>query len=143
MKRFQTADNGYRYDKLILWGGFLAVCLVCVFILSQFGFDFEKKLYLDCKSPTCENPIFFRSDLLKHCKEDWCRQSMLPRGEYGTPPPDSWMFNNFGLIAFLIMVVVVLLNHFIHNNGKTPGLIPNRIPKWLTKLMEKIGDLEE
>lgn len=138
---FQTTKNGYRYDKRILWGGFLVCVLLMFYISYQFDFDFSKKVYFVCQGRVCENPfIYEHPQYMKYCKDDWCKQETLEMGTYGTPPPDGFLFNNFGWIVFFIMALIVMLNHLIHNRGVEFELLPIEFPEFMRKTINKISE---
>ncbi len=129
MQYYQKTKNGYVYDKRIFFGSFLVCCLIAVYIFYQFNFDFSKKIYVECNSPTCENSMVNNPD----CKEEWCKQKTLTWGTYGEPPPESWLFNNFGKLAFFIMLFGLGLNHIIHNRNNKFEFLTPKLPKWFHK----------
>lgn len=133
MDFFQRTKNGYLYDKRIFWGAFAVCCIIALYIFYQYNFDFSKKLYFVCDDPIeCHNTIMDYPNLMKHCHEDWCMQEKIPKGVYGTPPPNDWLFNNFKWIVFFIMIATIPLNHLLHNRGNKFEFL-NPFPKWMIK----------
>lgn len=137
MKRYNTTTNGYRYDKLIFYGIlFLYVSFIFV-ILYINNFDLSNKAYFKCVGfEPCDNPFYNGYNRLnpgfecsrswlygEDCNikaEEWFNLELLPPGEYGTKPP---AYSKYVLLSlFILFVLGLLLNHFLHNIGKTPEI---------------------
>lgn len=126
MNFFNTTKTGYRYDKRIFWG----VMGVLILIFLYFGFNtnwnLTHNIYFECNGlKACENPwLSYECDrewlygegCLVECTEEWCSLEELPPGIYGEKPPE--FYDNFGLIAFLSFLFIIIFNHLIHNRGK-------------------------
>jgi hypothetical protein len=88
------------------------------------GFDYGYKIFFNCTSQECTNPLFG----LKHEKynqgEDntWMNQRYLKKGTYGIKQTPNFIFNNFALIAVLLGVLSFVANHFLYNKGKIPHI---------------------
>jgi len=128
--RFKTWKNGYKLDKwifqLAMWlifGLMFYIAWSNDFSLNYYscerkidGFNLDPGL---CdKSNCCENPFYEASD--------WTNRKYLPPGEYGFKPGP--LFNNIGIIATILFLIGILLNHLIYNRDffKKRGR-----PKWI------------
>ena len=120
----------------------------------QNNFNLDYQFYFKCDQYSCLNPLqdpnsfqynsVTNKDNSDYCTAEWCKEEYLPRGEYGKKRP--WIFNNFDLIAYILLISGFLLNHFVHNKGKKPGLKLNLPDKWLKKakqIMKDANDSEE
>lgn len=104
------SKDHYRVDKRIVIA-YLAI-LVGVFLYTAYqnNFDFSQHYYFNCQVGPCENHFYGK------CSMDWCSEKVLPSGfVYGEPPP--YMSENFGVIALLLGIVVIISNHFVHNRN--------------------------
>ena len=131
MKRYNTTTNGYRYDKLIFYG-ILAIYFLFIFLLAyKNNFDFSNKIYFKCVGyEPCPNPLYKQKLECNRAwlygedcnvkKEEWFYLKDLPPGEYGTKQPDYLKYVLPSL--FILFVLGLLLNHFLHNRGKTPEI---------------------
>jgi len=159
MKRFNITESGYKYDKIIFWGLLFLIIFLVFSIAKENNFDFRQKFYFKCDNINgCPNPIvnpnihiyneYTGQNYKDSCIEDWCKQEILMMGEYGTPPPDSFLFNHFKLITFTLFIFSFLLNHFVHNMGKVPD-IEIKIFKWrinkrvIKEALKKFDKFEE
>jgi hypothetical protein len=160
MKRFKQTELGYRYDKLIFIPAFLIIVFLVLLIMYNNSFDFNLHPYFNCKAEICENtfynikgectqtlkilwviPIYKTEDCRIGC--EWCNSKFLLAGEYGSKPKSEFLLNNMYWIAFIIILLAMVLNHFINNRGKkfdieisiTKKLIINR--RWLKEQNEK------
>lgn len=135
--RFEFNDDDgkekhYVFDKYIF---LTAVCVLVLtmlaLIFSNGGFNAKYNFYVVCNNTfggqtyfingtiqtgnTCENPLFQN----KYCSYAWagaCEQETLPNGfKYGEPPPK--FINYFQYATFLIMILALGINHFVHNRG--------------------------
>lgn len=111
-KTIPTSRGPYRSDRWIWQGVILCVFLWLWFIAHSYDYNMD---YYRCgengrvypgQDRSCENPFYKSGDW-------WKCEPELPYGEYGKPP--GKLFNSAGTVAFLIMVVGGLLNHFWHN----------------------------
>ena len=136
MNWFNETKKGYRYDKRIFIGIFSIVAILFFYVLWQEGFNTSPYFYTECKSMMCKNPIkdktftctnevrlayliplYKDKNCTRNCNESWCNQEYLSPGKYGREPP--FLIRNFNIIAFLLFVFGMVLNHLLHNKGKT------------------------
>lgn len=116
----------------------IIISIYCFYLLYENNFDFSKKLYAYCpgsnssysKVRICENPIP-NSNLAQYCHEDWCKQEWLYPGEYGEKFPKD-LFGNFAKLAWGGLLVLLVINHLIHNRGKIPDF---EMPIWGDKVL--------
>jgi hypothetical protein len=108
MKRYKITKTEYKFDRFIFIPYLVLIIVSILSIWNSSGFDFKTKIYFKCDSMYCQNPIES-----KYCHEEWCRQSLIPRGEYGEKPDKYFNFLiNWWYIFFIGCFV---LNHLIHN----------------------------
>lgn len=141
---YNIADNGYIWDKRIVWLALLIIISLFFYIAYQNNFDFRYKFYTKCDDITCPNVMadnqrfwynpYTKYDYKKDCTEEWCMQDYIHRGEYGLKEP--LLVANFDTIAWMLVLVALVLNHLVHNRGKIPHV---KIPikkEWLNKLVK-------
>lgn len=131
--RFRITNSGYMFDKYLLYGAWAVILLGLFAIFYINNFDFNYKLYYKCEKDICPNPIlkhnwvpdalpckiktaFVSKDCIDVCREDWCKQDFLTRGEYGKKPVNYNLF--FVPFVIGILALTVYLNHRIYNKGK-------------------------
>lgn len=151
MKRYHTADNGYKYDRFIFWGLMLVVLGIMFSVFWQYNFNFKEQFYFNCRGPDpCKNPWasremhatdFFGRNLKADCTEAWCNQELLLPGEYGTKPPI--ILTHFSTIVIALSVLALLLNHFIHNRGKRIGVKPALKEKTWKRIKDSFKKMED
>lgn len=120
MERYKITSKGYRFDKVIFYLANFYILLILSVTILKYGLAF--KPYINCITDTCENPFMNKNSYgctfgfgLFDCeiqKEEWMKNKILLRGEYGTPPPN---FNWFYITVFSALLVAFSLNHIIHN----------------------------
>jgi len=121
MERFKALKTGYRFDKRIFQMAIAFLILIVFFEAYQQGFNFNRKFYLKCSSPTCENPFYdaryndFAFAKMKKVECDFCDQKIISKGEYGDKP--SFISENIWLIALCIIGSAFLINHRRYNKG--------------------------
>jgi len=127
MGRFNKTKYGYIYDKYIFRTMLLLIYIYAIWVLAINDFDFSFKPYLLCEgSQPCENPFyeaecyylggFITKSCDLKCENDWCSQEYVLPGEYGKKTPNY--IKNFGFTYFIIVLIALLLNHYLHNKGK-------------------------
>lgn len=166
MKRYNTTDNGYVYDKFIFWFVMLLTVGGVFLIAARHDFKFSSTyVYIQCKgiqdcpNPLIENdekylqdcrqqlrilffiPLYTTKDCKESCTEDWCNWEMLPPGNYGTPP-DPWVENYLYVVLGLILVGIVA-NHFIHNRGRKFQIQLSLNKKTRDWIKNKFGGIED
>jgi len=147
MKRFNTTESGYRFDKLIFFPMILIVLGVVVFFWHQNGFDFKQHIYVKCSDfGNCSNPLMDTNvpEFQKYkanCLEEWCNQKTLLPGVYGKPPPSGFLYNSLGWLSWLFFAFCLVMNHFVHNRGK-PIDFEIRVGKYLILNRKKVGELQ-
>lgn len=124
-KAFTYIDD-YRYNRPLIYGGFIVVISLLLYTFYLNDFNIMPALYMKCdtgidKSGHCENPLYMSKNM-KYCKQDWCKGPFIEPGEYGTPPPSGFLIDNFDALALFIIILVLILNHFLFNRGKTPAV---------------------
>lgn len=129
--RFTDYQNGYRIDRYIIRAAFILMLLHLFFIAYSMDFDFSWKPYMNCHSMSqCENPFYidpnckegiecpnglYDLSMREKCQEDWCSQSYLPAGEYGSKKTKA--FNWFFPISILLVFLALIINHLKYNRG--------------------------
>lgn len=135
MNIFNTTERGYRYNKFIFFSVFLITLGLVFYLFYLHNFDFTPSAYLKCDYDECKNPLYGQpcKQRLKilffiplyttgDCSEDpaynWVSEPYIPRGEYGEPPPEDFLYKHIKLIVALLFILTFVLNHFLHNRGK-------------------------
>ena len=144
MNRFRVTDSGYRFDKLIILGGWgiILFILFCIALINKFDFTYHP--YFECKGDICLNPLFSESKvecrtLLGNCKMscqgEWCKEKYLTKGVYGEKP-GYYSLELIGSLFALIILCSVLLNHFVHNRHKRFDLGLDQLDwmRWIKKM---------
>jgi hypothetical protein len=122
-KTFTIEDRPYRFDRYLFLGGVIFLLLITLGVLFLNGFDKSEHIYINCPKTSvtaCQNPFFQ--------DEQYCGvNGKLPYIICGTPTfiqgfswgeKPSWIVLNFGAIAIILMIGIILLNHFLYNTGK-------------------------
>lgn len=165
MNWLNRTKRGYTYDKRIFWFVIMFTVVAVMYVFWNNNFDFTPNLYFECHSARCENPFF-----LSECKQRltvlffiplytsqdcsiepeywWLQERFLPKGTYGTPPPNDFFYTHIKKIVFLVFAMALLLNHLVHNKGVpfdieipiTKKLIINR--DWLEERKRRLDDEE-
>lgn len=148
MKIFHVCDNGYKYDRRIFWGVLGIALLLFSFTAYLEGFNFSYKFHFVCEDSICDNPysdvMASRNSVTGHkylCSEEWCKEPILTKGEYGKGPP--WLLLNFNWILILMVIAGLILNHFIHNKGKIPSIKPNISDKHWNKIKKNFEESKD
>lgn len=117
--RYRTTKNGYKFDKLIFWGG--ACIMVVIVLLFLYENGYKNIPYVVCDEEKCLNPLidqYTKESLIEKynldCSEQWCFYEVLPRGEYGKKP----LTEEFTITILSITLLGFVLNHVLHNKGK-------------------------
>lgn len=122
MKLFQKQPRikefvGYKFNRTI-FQVYIGVLFFCVFLIFAYNdFSFESKFYLHCSSEKtfCENPCYLNY-VNEYCPDEIRNIQTLEGGfEYGEKP--SFLMRNFTWFAILSVILVFVVNHFIHNRG--------------------------
>ena len=133
MQRYRITELGYKFDKLIFFGVFAIVVSAVISIMYLNNFDFSTHPYFECHRQTCKNPYYNMQckqslNILwviplyqtQDCKIgcDWCNSELLPIGTYGERPKAGFLMDHLVQFSFLLMLLGILINHFVHNRGK-------------------------
>lgn len=113
----------YKVNKLIYNTAIAITILLFVFVLYENNWSFDDRLYISCTiKQGCENQFYIQNyikagyDTNLCPNSELCSYEKLPYGyTYGRDA--SFLEKNFSLIAVLLMVFAVLLNHFLYNGG--------------------------
>lgn len=117
--------HGYKFDRWIFKTAMILIFVYLGFIIFLNGFDLD---YFNC--PMNSNSISASSRLMLpkdykfkelngQCRNPfyrettWKNEEFLSPGEYGTKP--GTLFELAKIVAFLIILLALLINHFIHN----------------------------
>lgn len=142
MKIYTTTESGYRFNKIIFLSAIFVLIVGLFMMISIFGY--EQHAYMVCEDEYCENPFATQEPVCQGmycppvlCEEAWCSQEYIPRGEYGKEPPAIYSY--FKYIAFGMIGLAFLLNHFIHNRHKRFSVPTKRqiCPEWMANLIRK------
>lgn len=124
MKSINTTSQGYKFDKRIFWGMVFILFLILASTFRSTGLNFVP--YFECKEHACKNPLLSGQnsctwalgmktcDII--CDEPWCKDELLPRGEYGKKPSIAHRY--FIQILIFLILLCFILNHLIHNKGR-------------------------
>lgn len=140
--------KGYIYDKRLFWAGVSLLIFVMIYIFYINHWNMGQNFYFKCEDPRgCKNTVLeskaynlFTGHEYK-CLEEWCLKDKLPIGEYGTKEPNYFKF--FQLLSVFIVLLMLGLNHLIHNRGKKwvfPSALSEETTEKLKKMMGKIED---
>lgn len=142
----KETSKGYKYDRRFFWAGMIAIIVAFLNIAYQYEFNFHNKMYFVCNDfGGCENPYFnmecdrawlYGDKCLIECREEWCKEEVLPTGVYGEKPPENFG-RNFVIQIIVILLIAFILNHFFHNRGKVPHfefLLTEKQKKFIKKL---------
>lgn len=112
----------YKFNPNIFYIGISLMIILLGCIFYSVGFNMNDQIYFKCNQVTpCENPFYKTSTVLEEkykskCVYSWCNDEYLQPGfEFGNKP--SWIIQNFGILASLIMIVCLGINHFLHNKN--------------------------
>ena len=118
--RLELKDNQtYIFDRYLFIGAIVCLLIVAISMIFYLGgLDANKYLYIHCDNKGgCENQLY---NNFNYCGKTIpldsivCTQEVLPYGfEAGKKPPA--IVNNFGLITGIIIGLMFIINHFIHN----------------------------
>lgn len=151
IKILNRTEGGYIYDKRIFWGAMGFVMLIGFWIMWGQGFDFSPKFHFKCDYPEpCENPLItgrcrigFRSgSCADMCKEEWCKQEILPVGEYGQKKPDG-LIKYYPYITVLILIASLFFNHYVHNKGRRFEAMISLPESWKRRAKKFMEGLED
>lgn len=137
MQRFTLVDDkhplkhalpGYKFDKLI---GFS--CLLI--LVGLFGYVFISEgvggFSISCPSNVigghCQNPFWKDCEMnamygctpKEYLPEQYIylrEEEFFPAGFVAGNPP-SFLNTYFGWVAFVLVIITILVNHFVHNKG--------------------------
>jgi hypothetical protein len=149
MKLYNETPTGYRFNKLLIWGTLLILIGFVTYNYSKYGLDTQP--YFKCNDAYCKNKIAEQLNPMEQdkahctgtcmpikCEAAWCTMEYVPRGEYGERP--SWVWQNFNFIAWGLVIVALVLNHFLFNRGVKFSLPTKRklLPTPLAYIVKKI-----
>lgn len=157
MSWVRETSNGYKYDKKIFLSFFGLLVAGVLYICYLHNFDFSPQPYFNCQYSTCENPFYLMEDCTMKlsilgalpwfttpdCKKncEWCNEKTLAKGIYGTKTPP--LFEYFGIGTVICFILVIFINHFIHNKGKKIDWEPDKNDKvamWMWNGIKKMGE---
>ena len=125
--KFKTSKGEYRFDKVIFTSAVLLLLLFAMTILFINNFDKSQNLYLNCPVDMgrCFNPYFNDSTIcgkIVPFNHPVCNQQLIEAPyTYGTKAP--WYVDSFGLIAVIILLVSLIINHFTANKISIKDLV--------------------
>lgn len=156
MKLFRTTSTGYRIFKPFFWFILLIFVVWGFGVAKSYNFNFKPMAYVVCEEEICPNPLLPTQpgavitysdfagndyyDLMENCKEFWCTQEYLTKGEYGTKPIDT---NVIYFLFGLLVVIFLVLNHFCFNRGKKFDLGLTEYWQSQLKFLKKIEEWDE
>lgn len=119
---------GYKADNRIFLAAVFIILIWLCAAAWPISLDTKTHVYVNCpnssiNSPQCENP-FWRENYVKmglnpdeHCPYvGLCDFEYLQPGQsWGSPP--NFFYNNMTTFSFLIIVLAILINHFVHNKN--------------------------
>lgn len=121
MRRYKHCENGYVYDRRLLW-----ICLAPFFILfaitSYHTVTADYNFYMECRGVgmTCENPYYGDCpSIIERQAPRICEQKYLQVGNYGQEP--SWTFNWLFPVGVGGLLIFLFLNHRRNNGGFEDG----------------------
>jgi hypothetical protein len=115
-----TDVKGYKFDKLIFGGFILLVLALFVILFLSYGSDRDYHIYYNCPLDygSCKSPFYHNYPL---CESAWataCDDYNVNGGfVFGEPAP--WIIKSWGLIVGIMLFGAFVINHFVHNRGKT------------------------
>jgi hypothetical protein len=129
---FSRLLPGYKFNNLIFKIGIGLIFIWLLIAGVDHGWDWVDKPYFKCSetSAPCENPwytsgspdfIGFTIPCLNPVPgrlPDYSlcsKQFFMPGESYGRPP--GFFMRNAGSFAWIIVVFMILLNHFLYNKG--------------------------
>lgn len=136
MRWINQTKRGYCYDKRIFWAVFILTTIAILYIFSLNGFDFSVHPYTKCEHEICKNPFYGMLDCrhqlrilffiplytTEDCRDDpanaWIQEEFLQKGDYGTPPPDNFLYKYMKYVVVLLFLSALVINHLIHNRDK-------------------------
>lgn len=115
--RWKKFSNGYVVDKVVTNCAMLVIFAYLILVCWSMGFDFSKKVYVSCDSPSpCNNPLYEYRDR-SWCVWDFCDSIQLEPGfEFGSKP--SVLFDFAWSFSIIVLLGAFVLNHLLHNRNK-------------------------
>lgn len=119
-------ERVYYFEKKIFRGVVLILVLLFLLLAIDNKFDFRDKIYVKCEIPNiirCENPLYGNCENLERMKgnhpsvefaKTLCKDEFL-LGSVIVGEPPSWYSKNYIWIAWLVVFLGFVVNHFLFN----------------------------
>jgi len=115
MRRFKVFENGYRYDRWLLWALLLpGIALFIIASVDALTSEYTFYAEIECMGYECDNPFYGDCPhYLERQMPSLCEQETISPGTYGEKPEVSpnWLY--FSLMGAFILFFSI--NHLWHN----------------------------